>query len=340
MLRTSPRSLLFLLLCFPSLFAQNDVVRLRNGDSITGVVKLDQDGQLVMATEYAGEIRIEWSYVESLVTEGPVPLQLKNGEHFKGVLVESDPGTLKVLSEHGGETEAIAIEHVDGIRLGKEDLTEADYWTGEFSAGVTISDGNSRSKTAYGRTELVRESEFLRLTLNGRSNYESESGTETDKNNYGALKLDVFAWGDLYMYGLASFEYDRFEGIDLRTILSGGFGYRLLRTEKHELDVELGLAFTDENRRRDEDISYTSLRAAAKWKWKITDRIRFRTLFEIYPNLEDFDDFLIHSESRLLVRVYENFNLEGAVIWDHDQVPPLGQKRNDADFILAVTYTF
>ncbi len=330
---------LFLLLSAHTAWA-DDTVRLRNGDQISGVVVLDPDGQLVMQTTYAGQIRIQWDHVESLVTEGPVPLQLKNGEHFKGVLVESDPGTLKVLSEHGGETLAIPIEDIDGIRLGKEDLTEADYWTGELSVGATITDGNTRNKNSYGRAEFVRESEFLRLTLNGRSNYAQDSGEETEKNHFGSLKLDVFAWGDLYAYGLVSTEYDRFAGLSLRTILSAGLGYRVVRNESHQVDVEFGLAFTDENRRRDDDINFTSLRGAVKWRWQISERVRLRSLFEIYPNLENLNDFLIHSESRLLVKLFGDFNLEAGIIWDHDQVPPDGRLRNDADYILAVTYTF
>ncbi len=338
MTRLFVRLLLLTAVCALSL--QADVVVLKNGDRITGTVQLDRSGSLKITTEYAGDVVIDWAHVVSLVTDEEVPLQLKTGEHIRGRLVSSDSGTVRIVSTEIGESDAIAIEQIEGVRKSKEDFTEADFWSGQLSAGFSIADGNVRTQTYYARAEAVRESEGFRLTLRGRSNYTRDQGEETGKKHFGSLKMDVFMWRDLYAYGLTSFEYDRFAGVNLRSIISAGLGYRVLKTDSQKLDFELGVAYTNEDLRRQSDDHYIALRAAVKYTWQINERLRWSNLLEFYPSVEDTKDFLVHGETSLLVEIFRNFNLEAGVIWDHDSTPPTDRQRNDTLYLLGVTYRF
>ena len=49
-----------------------DVVKLKNGDRISGEVTRMKDGDLKIRTQYAGEIVIQWSEVANLQMDEPV----------------------------------------------------------------------------------------------------------------------------------------------------------------------------------------------------------------------------------------------------------------------------
>jgi hypothetical protein len=56
------------------------VVALTNGDSVRGAVTGPAVGNLLVATEFAGEVRIRMARVRSISTTGPVTLKLDTGE--------------------------------------------------------------------------------------------------------------------------------------------------------------------------------------------------------------------------------------------------------------------
>jgi hypothetical protein len=60
-----------------SIFA--DQVTLKNGDRLTGaIVKFDAD-KLVLKSEFAGDVSLEWAAVVSIVSAQPLYVALKNG---------------------------------------------------------------------------------------------------------------------------------------------------------------------------------------------------------------------------------------------------------------------
>jgi hypothetical protein len=46
-----------------------DTVILDNGDRITGRIQRAESGKVVIATDYAGEIRIDWAHIETLTSD-------------------------------------------------------------------------------------------------------------------------------------------------------------------------------------------------------------------------------------------------------------------------------
>src|ERR1700745_2779165 len=53
-----------------------DSVVLRNGNHLDGRIMRKFDDTLTLQTDYAGEIRIQWSKVASITTDAPVTMQL------------------------------------------------------------------------------------------------------------------------------------------------------------------------------------------------------------------------------------------------------------------------
>jgi hypothetical protein len=52
--------------------ASADTVALKNGDHLTGTVEVSDGKDVTLKTDYAGEIKIQWSSVLELKTDKPI----------------------------------------------------------------------------------------------------------------------------------------------------------------------------------------------------------------------------------------------------------------------------
>ena len=96
-------TLVLLTVASSTAYAQKtDVVRLANGDRITGEVTSLSRGQLTFSTDDAGTIYFEWDNVVSLESTRQFDVTTSDGRRFFGSLLAGPPRTL-VVSEPAGE---------------------------------------------------------------------------------------------------------------------------------------------------------------------------------------------------------------------------------------------
>ena len=88
--------------------AKTDVVRLANGDAITGEVSNLGRGLLEYKTDDAGTIYIEWDKIVSVVATGQFEVSTTGGLRFLGSLAAGNPRSLVVVSFTGTVTLATA----------------------------------------------------------------------------------------------------------------------------------------------------------------------------------------------------------------------------------------
>lgn len=94
-------SLLFTLSC--SSFA--DQIVLKNGDRLTGTIQKSDDKSLLIKTEFAGAVTVQWPAVEDIKSEQPLHVGLKDGRTLAGPVTTGD-GTIAVSTKTGGSVEA------------------------------------------------------------------------------------------------------------------------------------------------------------------------------------------------------------------------------------------
>ncbi|MCJ7750748.1 MAG: hypothetical protein MUQ65_06595, partial [Armatimonadetes bacterium] len=59
-----------------------DTITMSNGDRLSGVVVTMQQGSLLLKTDYAGEVQLDWSQVQELALDEPLPMRLTGGEEL------------------------------------------------------------------------------------------------------------------------------------------------------------------------------------------------------------------------------------------------------------------
>jgi hypothetical protein len=95
--------LLFVFLCLAGTARaqRTDVVRMANGDRITGEVKKLDRGQLEFKTDDVGTIYFEWDKIVSLEAMGQFYVSMSDGRQFLGSLSAGDPRSLVIVEASG-----------------------------------------------------------------------------------------------------------------------------------------------------------------------------------------------------------------------------------------------
>src|ERR1700733_6909677 len=159
MRNTQRKSLLLLMAIFllgPALFA--DQVSLKNGDRLTGTIVKSDAKTLVLKTEAAGQVTIQWSAIEAIHSTESLHVGLAGGQMVVGTVATKD-GQIEVATQTAGLVTAAK----DSVQVIRSDAEEAayeasidrlqhphlgDFWSGTLDTGLSLTRGNS-STLAY-----------------------------------------------------------------------------------------------------------------------------------------------------------------------------------------------
>ena len=83
------------MLCFFAGSVVADQVTLKNGDQLTGAIVKSDAKTLLIKTEFAGEVTVQWDAVSAMVSSQPLHLALKDGQTIVGTV---RPRTINSMS--------------------------------------------------------------------------------------------------------------------------------------------------------------------------------------------------------------------------------------------------
>ena len=324
------------LLCGFAIFA--DEVRLVNGDHFSGEVVNMEKGILLLATSYAGEIKVNWTDVSCLSTELPHKFVLNDHQVLFGRAVCSTGGTIKIVGDTVGETLAIPIASFAAINPSPPPPSVT--YTGSLAAGYTQTDGNTETMAANASARFVARSKRQRFTLKGKFNYGETDRIMTSRNAAGSFKYDFFVTKRLYAYAHSLFERDDFSDLRLRSTLGAGLGYQILDTDRTAFSLEAGPSYVNDDFETAPDDNYMAGRWGADFNFKIIpDRIRFFHSHEGYYSFEDKSVY-ITSETGLRMTIVDNFFAHAGVDYSYDSDPLEGNERYDVTYKFGLGYEF
>ncbi len=160
----SPKAVLplFLALWCSPLFA--DQIVLKNGDRLTGTIEKSDDKALVIKTEFAGEVTVQWPAIQDIKSEQALHVALKGGQNVVGTVSTVD-GKIEVSTKNAGNVEApkeaIVVMRNDTEQSAWEKRQHPGLlqgWEGGVNFGFGLTAGNSETKNLalafLGRSQL------------------------------------------------------------------------------------------------------------------------------------------------------------------------------------------
>jgi hypothetical protein len=254
----SPKNCVWVLFLFiaPSLSA--DQVVLKNGDTITGAIVKKDGGKLTIKSEFLGEVSMPWTAVKSLKSDADLTVVLPGGEAVVGKLNTSGD-KLEVATPAATRTTPLA--DVGAVRNVAEQRTFdrmqhprlLELWSGFYDMGLALARGNARTTTltnAFNASRVSRKDKIT-VTFNeiyGSARLKGQPVTNTIASAVrGGWTYNRDITPKFFVSTLNDYEHDRFQNLDLRFVVGGGFGVNAIKKEKTNLSFIGGGDYEREN---------------------------------------------------------------------------------------------
>ncbi|MBI1851697.1 MAG: DUF481 domain-containing protein [Planctomycetes bacterium] len=323
--------------------ARADEVTLKNGDRLTGtLVEITKDN-LILKTEYAGDVKVARGSVASIKTDAPVTVVLADGTRFERKLEPADSGTVKFADMPDAPAiDSVALDKIGAVNPPAKETK----WEGAIALGATFTRGNTRNNRVNASLDAVRRTDIDRLTLDAGWVYASSRAkgenkdTTTERNVFGAAKYDYFFTEKIFGYLQNRVEGDSFKSLELRYTAGAGAGYQWIEDADLKFYTEGGLSYFYEKFKDEPSNDFVAARLAYRVDWKPFDWLTAIHNFEWYPSLEDKDDQFIRTDFTLRVPIAGHLSAEASALYSWDNTPATGDKRLDEKYLLGVGYTF
>jgi len=333
--------------------AYADQITLKNGDRLSGTIVTSDAKTLVLKTEYAGAIAINWDFVQQIESSQPLYVRTKGGQVIVGPVTTSD-NKLTVTTKESGSVNAAKADVTSLRNADEEKKAEAalerlqhprlaDLWTRSLDTGLGLVRGNSESSnftfglnavraTTRDKITFYTASAFARSTVNGVT-------ATTAQSVAGRVRYDLNVSDKSFVFGTVDLFNDRFQDLDLRTVLGAGGGRRAIKTDRTSLDLLVGATFNRE--------SFTTFNRSSgeillgeTFTHKLFASSAFNEALFLYPNLTSTGEFRSTFSLGLVTKLTKILSWQTSFNDYYLSNPVPGKKTNDLLLSTGLRLTF
>jgi putative salt-induced outer membrane protein len=334
-----------------------DQVTLKNGDRLTGTIVKSDGKSLLLKTDAAGDLTLKWDAVNAIVSSQPLSLQLKSGQIVSGNVTTED-GKFEVATRDRGEV-AAPRETVVAIRNSEEQSTYdrlqhpriTDFWSGLLDTGLSETRGNSALLAFNLAGKAARVTTRDKLSLYSNIVYATDNTTPPSRTTansiQGGARFDYNLRPRIFVFALADFAYDEFQHLDLRSVLGGGLGYHVIKTDNTTFDVFIGGDYDREKFSPNPPLVLTNVTrnvaevdAGEELSWKLSNRVSLNERFSAFPNLSDVGQYRFQLDATAATKLKNWLSWQLTVSDRYLSNPLPGLKSNDELLSTGLRLTF
>ena len=315
-----------------------------NGDSLQGKIQQLVEGKVIFESEVAGIITVDFSKIATFKTDEAVEVHLTDGTIFEQVILESGSGLFAVKGDEVLKRQEFGLDKIMSINPPPKPKPK---WTGDISAGLTSSHGNTVTDTRNISANLTKRTEKDRTLLSGyyikgeQKSPDTGEKTTTEDEWWLRSKYDYFLTKKFYVYGEGRYERDAIAELDRRVILGGGGGYQWIESDELNFSTEAGLASLYEKfDNQTESNSEVSAQLGYHFDKKLHEKIKFINDLAYYPSLEKVSDYFLTTAAEIRASVTEQVFTNFRVIFDYDTTPAQGKGSTDVKYIFGAGVSF
>ncbi len=322
---------------------------MKNGDRLTGsVVQLDGKNITIKTTAF-GLVSAPWDQVASLKTDAPIHITLQGGRTMTGTIAPAN-GRLAITSN--GSTTDVSTGEITGLRNDAQQVAYerllapglGQLWAGVASLGWAGTNGNAKTltfTTAFNAARLTNtDKTSIYFNLIKASALINGVNASTAEAVRGGVAYDHNVRPRLFVNVFNDYEYDKFQNLDLRFVLGGGFGYHAIKSDRHVLDVLGGADYNHSS------FSTGLTRSSAEAFWgdeylfKLNGTTSLTQSYRMFNNLSNKGQYRINFDLGLgtKLRKWLTWNLALSDRYLSNPVP--GRKTNDWLYTTGLGVTF
>jgi len=321
-----------------------DEILLKNGDHISGKIQHLLDGKLTFKADVAGEVTVDLSNIQTLSSDGPIEVNLKDRTAFTQKVSSATPGLFVIAGSESTKAQEFAVADIVSIN---PPIKPIPKWTGDISIGITSTHGNTQTEMISANANFSKRTEKDRTTVS--TDY--AKGTQKDRNTGDDVtiedwwrakgKYDYFFSKKMYGYLDGRYEKDAVAELDRRMIIGLGGGYQWIESENMNFSSEFGLASLYEKFDNQTDSnSNITLQLGYNFDKKLRKNIKFVHDLTFYPSIDKFSDYYLTTTAGIRADFTETLFITLKGIFNYDTTPAIGSHRTDVKYFFGLGYRF
>jgi len=281
-----------------------DTVWLKNGDRLSGKIKVFDGGKLLIQTEYAGAVPIDWKQVKTLESDQELLVKQDawTGEKAKSLQAAED-GSVTLVNGEAPKTVALAsIQQL----IKPKPLVEDMVWKGNVDVAMDYKRADKDTDDYDLDFKTTARHGAWRHHAEGEYNREFQNDVVTTDNWTAEYALDYFISDKWYWQGRLTYNRARVEDISRQRTVGTGPGYQFWDDELGAFSLGSLLNRTDYEYSDGKKDNFYSL--AMKWdynRYLMGKTVSFFTNGELGKSLEGESDYSLDSEIGLRYKVTE-----------------------------------
>ncbi len=341
-----------------------DQVTLKNGDRLTGTVVKSDGKTLVLHTEAAGDVTIQFGAITEIKTDQELHVSMKGGKTAVGPVSTTD-GKIEVATKTAGTVETPK----DDVTLMRNDAEQAAYdkslhpglthgWNGGANIGFSIARGNSETENMALAFNAVHPTLNDKITVYANAIYTKSDQppppTVSANLEQGGLRYDRNMTPRTFVYAAADFQANALQYLDLRQVYGGGFGYHAIQSDATTLNFLGGVNFTHETYSNGALVQTTppifasygvtnkfvALTIGEELMHKVGKSTVITQNFYFYPDLQDTSAYRGTFNLGTVTKISKSFGWQNQFSDIYVSNPPTGAKQNDLVITTGLNYTF
>ena len=342
-----------------------DQITLKNGDHLSGTVVKSDGKTLVLHTEFAGDVTIQFAAITEIKTDKALHVALSNGQTVVGPITTSD-GKIEIASKGGAPVET-PKERVVAIR---NDADQVAYekalhpgllegWNGGANVGFSLTRGNSQTENLSLAFNAARTTKADKLSLYTNAVYGTNqlaTPSTTANTEAGGIRYDRNLNPKMFGFVSADFTSNALQELNLRSVGSLGFGYHAIKSDRTVLDFLAGGNFTDENYTETVVTDATTIPPTTA-TFKVVHNYGALTLGEelmhklgkstvlteklyFFPNLTETGEYRGTFDLGLVTKISKWLGWQNGFSDVYVSNPPNGTRRNDVVLTTGLNFSF
>ena len=207
-----------------------------------------------------------------------------------------------------------------------EEEEEKSPWAGKATLGYLATSGNTDNSSLNSGFEISYTTGDWKHMFNALAITSTEADTTTAEAYEAAWKSERNFSENNYLFGQLNWRKDRFSGYETQFSQTAGYGRRLIDTEKHKLNAEIGGGARQSDLADGTEENETIARGGLNYTWQISDTAAFQQDITVEAGQENT---YLESVTKLSASLVGNLALVASyTVKNNSDVPPLTEKTD------------
>lgn len=214
---------------------------------------------------------------------------------------------------------------------------EAGPWSGKVTLGYLATDGNTDNTSLNSGFDVDYTTRKWLHGLSGSAVNATQGGASTAENYVLGWKTEYNFSATNYAFGRVDWRKDRFSGYDQQLSETVGYGRRLLETERHILNAEIGAGARQLDLPDGTSEDDVILRGGIDYVWQFSETAQFTQ--DLVVESGDTNTFL-ESISAIKATLIGDLALVASYTIRNNSDVPVGTEKTDTFTALSLEYGF